>query len=221
MAIAGDAAHQTPPFAGQGMCAGLRDAANLAWRLDLALGERSHEALLAGYDAERIPQATAVIEFAIELGKVICIPDSAAAAARDELMVAGAEGPPMETPPMPGLTSGLLFDSPGSGQLGLQATVGVLGDVGLLDDLVGLGWRLLCHHTSAGLDVELVHHFAQLGGAVVDLGPDGDVADLDGSYGRWFAELGTSSVLQRPDGYVFGSADDPNMLLCSLFDQLG
>ena len=54
---------QMPPFAGQGMCAGLRDAANLAWRLDLALGGRDHAALLAGYDLERIPQAAAVIGF--------------------------------------------------------------------------------------------------------------------------------------------------------------
>ncbi len=53
--VAGDAAHQTPPFAGQGMCAGLRDAANLAWKLDYALGHPA-AALLETYDTERIPQ---------------------------------------------------------------------------------------------------------------------------------------------------------------------
>ncbi len=221
IAIAGDAAHQTPPFAGQGMCAGLRDAANLAWRLDLALNGRAHDPLLAGYDEERIPQATAVIEFAIELGKVICIPDPVEAAARDEFMAGGAEGPPMETPPMPGLTAGLLFDSPGSGQLGVQALVRSHGHVELLDDVVGLGWRLLCQLNVAGLNSELVGQFTQLGGAVVDLGPGSELEDVDGTYGLWFAELGTTSVLQRPDGYVFGSGADPNELLRSLFDQLG
>ena len=74
--LAGDAAHQTPPFAGQGMCAGLRDAANLAWKLDHVLGHPEDAALLETYDLERIPQAAAVIEVATELGKVICIPDA-------------------------------------------------------------------------------------------------------------------------------------------------
>ena len=221
VAIAGDAAHQTPPFAGQGMCAGLRDAANLAWRLDLALGGRPHGPLLAGYDAERIPQAAAVIGLAIELGKVICIPDPAEAAARDELMAAGAAGPPVETPPMPGIGDGLLLASPGAGELGLQGTVVVDGAVGLLDDLVGLGWRLLCRRGAAAIDPTLAAGFAGLGGAVVDLGPDGAVADVDGSYGRWFDELGADAVLQRPDGYVFGSAAVPDVLLASLLAQLG
>ena len=72
--LAGDAAHQTPPFAGQGMCAGLRDAANLAWKLDYALGHPGATALLDTYDTERIPHAAAVIEVATELGQVICIP---------------------------------------------------------------------------------------------------------------------------------------------------
>ena len=84
--LAGDAAHQMPPFAGQGMCAGIRDAANLAWKLDHVLTGAAPDALLDTYDQERLPSARHAIEFSVELGKIICIPDPDAAAARDEAM---------------------------------------------------------------------------------------------------------------------------------------
>ncbi|HRA36040.1 MAG TPA: bifunctional 3-(3-hydroxy-phenyl)propionate/3-hydroxycinnamic acid hydroxylase, partial [Acidimicrobiales bacterium] len=79
--IAGDAAHQMPPFAGQGLCAGVRDAANLAWKLDLVLTDRAPDALLDTYQDERLPSARAAIRFSMDLGKVICVadPDEAAA----------------------------------------------------------------------------------------------------------------------------------------------
>ena len=81
--LAGDAAHQMPPFAGQGLCAGVRDAANLAWKLDLVLDGRAPDALLDTYGQERLPSARQAIEFSMELGKVICVPDPDEAAARD------------------------------------------------------------------------------------------------------------------------------------------
>ncbi|MCM2435907.1 bifunctional 3-(3-hydroxy-phenyl)propionate/3-hydroxycinnamic acid hydroxylase [Agrobacterium rosae] len=69
--LAGDAAHLTPPFAGQGMNSGLRDAHNLAWKLDEALRMRDPEALLASYETERKPHAWSMIELALRMGKVM------------------------------------------------------------------------------------------------------------------------------------------------------
>lgn len=78
--LAGDAAHLTPPFAGQGMNSGLRDAHNLAWKLDEALRLEAPEPLLASYEQERKPHAWEMIKLALNMGKVM-IPSSAIASA--------------------------------------------------------------------------------------------------------------------------------------------
>lgn len=68
--IAGDAAHLMPPFAGQGMCAGLRDAMNLAWKLDLVLAGKASEDVLDSYGPERDPHVRQFIDFSMELGRL-------------------------------------------------------------------------------------------------------------------------------------------------------
>ena len=59
--LAGDAAHMTPQFIGQGMNAGVRDAYNLAWKLDAVLRGQAGDALLDSYERERRPHAAAMI----------------------------------------------------------------------------------------------------------------------------------------------------------------
>ena len=81
--LAGDAAHQMPPFLGQGTCSGFRDAHNLAWKLDLVL-QGAIEDLLETYAAERSPHVRAITEKAVELGRVQTVRDKQAARLRDE-----------------------------------------------------------------------------------------------------------------------------------------
>jgi 3-(3-hydroxy-phenyl)propionate hydroxylase len=69
--LAGDAAHQMPPFMGQGLCSGVRDAANLAWKLAEVVHGQSPDALLDTYEAERRPHVAAVTALSIEAGRLI------------------------------------------------------------------------------------------------------------------------------------------------------
>jgi len=97
---AGDAAHLTPPFAGQGMRSCLRDAANLAWKLDLVLAGRAAPALLDAYEVERRDNVRAVTDLSMALGEVICVtdPDAAAALQRPDLHLYGTAATPAATP---------------------------------------------------------------------------------------------------------------------------
>jgi flavoprotein hydroxylase len=196
--VAGDAAHLMPPFAGQGMCSGVRDAGNLAWKLDLVLAGRADEALLDTYQCERLPRTRTAIEFSMELGKVICVPDPAEAAARDEAMALGVGDEPAPAPGLPDITSGFLH--PRAPHAGRQFVQGQ--DRGRpFDDRHGNGWRLLV----LGADVDAIGEaergwFESIGGKVVAL------ADPDPVYQRWFAEHDAACALQRPDFYLYGSA---------------
>jgi flavoprotein hydroxylase len=213
--LAGDAAHLMPPFAGQGMCAGLRDAANLAWKLDLVLGGHAVDALLDTYEDERMSSAKAAIEFSMELGKVICVPDPAAAGARDEAMGAGVRDEPEPAPGLPDITSGLIH--PTAPDAGTQFVQG--RDKGRrFDEVHGNGWRLVVF----GGDAERIGRderawFESIGGRVVAL------TDPDALFSRWFTEHETAYALQRPDFYLYGTAptsDTATTLLADLRHQL-
>ncbi len=220
--LAGDAAHQTPPFAGQGMCAGMRDAANLSWKLDYALDNPDAAALLESYDTERIPQAAAVIEMATELGRIICLADAREARIRDEQMapLVPPEGR-TPAPPMPGISGGILGESADSGELFIQSTVRSGGVEGLLDDVVGTGWHLVTSGRPE-LGVELATWFESIGGCIVAVGSTAE--DVEGRYGRWLAGHGVTTVLERPDFAIYGTAesdDDVPRLISRLRAQLG
>jgi 2-polyprenyl-6-methoxyphenol hydroxylase-like FAD-dependent oxidoreductase len=214
--LAGDAAHQMPPFAGQGMCAGLRDASNLAWKLDLVLDGGAGPELLATYDQERRPSANAAIDFSMELGQVICVPDPAEAAGRDEAMAAAYDGGVSEVPGLPGIADGLVA----AGAL-LAGEVFPQGefDGRWFDDVHGVGWRLVTvDPTWTGLDPALSGWLETIGGAVISV--DRSATGLT----DWFENHDIRWALQRPDFYLFGTATDlpgAAALLTDLHGQLG
>ncbi len=213
--LAGDAAHQMPPFAGQGMCAGIRDAANLAWKLDLVLRGVVADPILDLYTDERLPHVRKAIEFAIELGKVICVPDPDEAAARDAAMAGSVTDEPISTPGLPGLAGGCIDTiSPFAGHLFVQGSV----EGRPFDDVHGTGWRLVTIDARTDdVDPESAEWFKSVGGSVVQL------AGPDATYERWFREHSTTWALQRPDFYLYGTAIDASSasaLLGRLHHQL-
>jgi flavoprotein hydroxylase len=205
--LAGDAAHQMPPFAGQGMCSGIRDAANLAWKLDLWLRGTADERLLDTYASERIPQVRQVIDFSIELGKVICVPDRDQAAARDEAMIARTRETGLTPPlPTPAIGPGAVLQGDAlAGHLFLQAEVEADGRRGLFDDVVGRGFALVscAGDPLSALDSELAAFFTSIGGIAAHVG--GGVRDVRDRYAQWFRDHRVGVVLSRPDFHVFGT----------------
>ncbi|ODT82699.1 MAG: monooxygenase [Pelagibacterium sp. SCN 64-44] len=200
--LAGDSAHQTPPFFGQGMCHGLRDAANLAWKLDLVIRGRAGEALLDTYQPEREKQVRHVIAAAIAAGRYICELDPARAAARDA-RIRAEKGMRSASELIAPIASAIV--SPGAGERFINPA---LADGRLLDALTGRGWVLL----------ETEPHALPLPAqAVLDaLGaPRISVPALDepgGLLAGWFAERKAKAALIRPDFYVGLVADAPAQL---------
>jgi flavoprotein hydroxylase len=221
--LAGDAAHLMPPFAGQGMCSGIRDATNLAWKLDLVLRHRAPRELLDTYTEERRTHLQHAIHMSVELGKIICVLDPDLAAERDARMIAGGADPAvvMPEPPPNGLTDGVLqhdatgLPSPGAGELSEQHRVRHRGDERLLDDFLdGPGFTLLTDGlTAADLSPAARELLGRWEVRVVPLAApddgadDGDgYVDVQGGYVPAMRARSSAAVLVRPDFYVFGTA---------------
>ena len=210
--LAGDAAHLMPPFLGQGLCAGMRDAMALSWRLAAVLGGMHSDALLESYGPERSGHVQEIITQAVEMGRLICMLDPAEVAARDRQMKAAMKNPALalKPPPEPRLGDGGAYqaDDPNAGYLSIQGRVRHGGREGLFDDVVGKGWQLLLRGAAGTppLDLGARKAMRELDIIAAEFGPDGDTVDLDGAYASWFDRLGADAVLVRPDFYVFGTS---------------
>jgi 3-(3-hydroxy-phenyl)propionate hydroxylase len=184
--IAGDAAHQTPPFMGQGMCAGIRDASNLAWKLADVVAGAADERLLDTYESERSPHVRIFIEEAVRLGRIIRDTERAVVAGGDA--VERREQEKFVTP-QPRLGPGAHDGSTHAGHVSTQPR---LGDGRRLDDVAGYHAVLL-----------VAPRFFELARARRDLVVV--AADSEASRG-YLKQLEAEAVLIRPDRYIYGTA---------------
>jgi 3-(3-hydroxy-phenyl)propionate hydroxylase len=207
--LAGDAAHQTPPFLGQGLNAGFRDAVNLGWKLPLVRAEICGEALLDSYAAERDAHARDLVEWAVAVGKLM-----ETLAARE----AGRPDPHPATDPSAGygqgrtappLRDGVLLGAqrgaPPVGMLMRQPTLRRPGGEPFrLDELLGRGFAVVARKQSdLRLGAEASALLRRLDGRAVHLeGLEVVAGELD----RLF-DAHPAAVL-RPDRYVFGVVDE-------------
>jgi hypothetical protein len=204
--IAGDAAHLMPPFMGQGMCSGLRDAWTLAWKLHRVLSGTSPDTLLDLYEPARAPHVDAVIRISMEMGRIVCVPDGQAARARDEAFFAGKVPPP---PPFPGLTGGLIDrDDQGrprglAGRLTPHDVVEKDGIRSRLDELAGRRFVLVTRDIDPDAATAAAVEGADI--AWVRLGAGG-ARDVDGRLAAFLQSAGADAYLARPDFYAYGSA---------------
>jgi 3-(3-hydroxy-phenyl)propionate hydroxylase len=207
--LAGDAAHQSPPFMGQGLNQGLRDAGNLCWKLDLILRGRAGDALLDTYEAERRPNVREVIALTRDLGRIVCERDPARVAARDAALKAEAaagRADVIRQDLIPPLRGGFLRDDPGVGQPCPQPWVGTeAGGRARLDDVLGVpGFRLILR---AGVvpDPVATCSAAALDARILRLG-EPPLVEADGVLAGWLERHGAAALLARPDHVVFGTA---------------
>lgn len=218
--IAGDAAHLMPPFAGEGMCAGLRDAVALSWRLAGILNGTLRPAVLQSYESERMEHAKHYIRFSQDLGEIICIADPQEAALRDARMIAELEARNHEpvTGDLVKLGPGLWCEgTPSAGELSPQGLVTCGGLEDRFDQTVGQGWFVIAVNaaTQGLLSETQARQLENLGGKCLSIGPKGapcDVTSLDGAYDDWMRETGCSYFILRPDFYVAATAKTPQQL---------
>ena len=232
--LIGDAAHTMPPFRGQGLCSGIRDAINLSWKIPAVLRGAASLEFLDTYQSERVPHAEETIALSMAFGKMVLMMNPEEARMRDEMLRAG---PAPVAPPLPRIGPGVVrsVDSPDShstdGRPSFQARVALGRQVDRLDEFMSPGWSIVSRHpvpsslfserqltTMSRLEIQTAH---------VSRGATAQYIDVDGEYDMLYRNTGRKAFLVRPDRYVYGSvsaiADLPSLIdeLATSLEQLG
>ncbi|MEM7538011.1 MAG: bifunctional 3-(3-hydroxy-phenyl)propionate/3-hydroxycinnamic acid hydroxylase [Chloroflexota bacterium] len=231
--IAGDAAHQMPPFAGQGMCSGFRDVQNLAWKLDLVLTGRlsaaATETLLDTYQMERLPHVTRMTRGTMFLGNLVQTRSPMRAFIRDLLFKTVLRIPrifgrlahfALRSPNLKaGILSSIKRSDTAKGTYFIQPEVQTNDTVALLDDVLGVGFALLwigdtldtailqaiqAHNLSTAVSLHCIHIRQSMDNSGDNSPLITTLCDHTGKLGAWFETHQVDTVLIRPDRYVFG-----------------
>nr|AGZ94052.1 3-propionate hydroxylase [Streptomyces sp. MMG1612] len=201
--LLGDAAHLTPPFIGQGLCSGLRDAYNLTWKLARVLKQGGDERLLDTYESERKPHARHVIRLAVAMGWAMTGGQDGAAALRRGLLAAACRVPGLTAAAgrdlSPPLTAGPLvrrrLRKSLAGTHCPQPWITADGRRTRLDELLGDSFTVL----TAAQPWPSLNAFAHaIGGRAVPATGLGD----DGTLAAWMRAGRADAVLLRPDRVV-------------------
>jgi 3-(3-hydroxy-phenyl)propionate hydroxylase len=215
--LLGDAAHLTPPFIGQGMCAGIRDAANLTWKLALVLDGRADDRLLDTYQDERRPFARRIIQLAIGVGWVMTGGSERTArfrraALRTVTRLPGVEQKVLNVA-MPAFPRGPLTASEdrAAGRLLPQPRIRTADGELLLDKALGTGFAIISRGRNAvdSFDPATRSWLESLDVTVVGLGDPalGGPSDVDGVLTALLDDARAEALLVRPDRVVAASAD--------------
>lgn len=204
--LAGDAAHTMPPFLGQGLNSGLRDVANLSWKLSRVLLGLSDESLLSSYQTERRPHIFALTEITKDLGQIVGETDTVKAAERDILLRAEMAEHGVITVRqalIPAISDGF-FDAKGDelkGSLAPQPRVVCEGETHLLDDLMS-GFSMVepasSHRTlkvSTSVEGNSISSF--------------ECEDTQELMIKFLADHDLAYVLIRPDGVIWSAGLNP------------
>ena len=208
--LAGDAAHAMPPWIGQGMSAGVRDAANLCWKLAAVLTGRAPETLLDSYEAERKPHVTEVTRRAVLVGRVITERRRAVAAVRNFVLgtvtrIPGSAVAGQKVFWIPDARYGDGFFARARrtdravGWLIPQPWVTADGRRERLDDVLDRQWTIL-HIGAAPAGAA-----AWAGAPIIEIGRDVD--DHTGALTAWLRSKNARAVVVRPDGFIYAAAD--------------
>ncbi|WTN45557.1 FAD-dependent monooxygenase [Streptomyces sp. NBC_00631] len=215
--LAGDAAHAMPPWIGQGMAAGVRDAANLCWKLRAVLRGELPESVLDSYEAERKPHVKEVTRRAVFVGRMITERRRAVTRTRDAVMpalsrIGGFSDWLQDSDWIPvaryadGLQARPRTKATGH-QIPQPRVTGPGGERVRLDDALGGGWLLL---QLGSASPQLA--WQRLGVpslAVLPVGSrpaEGAVVDSDGVLLPWLMEHNVTTLALRPDAYVYAAA---------------
>lgn len=220
--LVGDAAHMTPPFAGQGLNSGFRDVTNLSWKLTAVIRDKALPSILDSYELERKGHAWELIETALNLGKQIQPIDAEEAKQRDAFFAAMNEDPAGMQALEDELTKSILMrsvegglvvsgdDAEAVGRLIIQPRVqSPAGEEVLLDELLGKSFAIVgydCDPLDA-LDEQTLSQWRDIGASVVAISSAGDAAgdgwihDQSQALRDWIEGSGPRILLVRPDKF--------------------